>query len=389
MIISLRFKNFFSLADDVVLDFTADISAKNPESSLAGNLIEFKKDRFINIIGIFGSNAAGKSNIIKAMDFCRKLVLGSHLYNEGQKFDFEQFKFADLQPSEFYINFIIDEIEYEYSFTLSKEKILSESLYYYPKQRRAKVFVRVDSHSYSYGKGLITRPSDIETATSDNTLFLSRASSMNRPIMKTVYRFFAEHIWVSMGNLALTPIMYEEIYANKDLLLKAFEISDSDIIDLKVYEPIPGQWQILSYHRENPAIAFDFDTEESEGTKRLLHILLLFIRSAKRGTAFFLDEFDLKMHLHLAEFLLDAVRASHKSQLVFTSHNQALINGKKLRPEQIVFVTKDIKGRSEFTPLSDYVGIDRKIDLEKSYLHGIFDGVPYIGDIYSVLEEML
>ena len=78
MILSLRLKNFFSLRDEAVLDFTADRSARKTQDYLPENLIEFSGDKFVNIIGLFGSNAAGKSNIIKAIDFCRKLILTSH-----------------------------------------------------------------------------------------------------------------------------------------------------------------------------------------------------------------------------------------------------------------------------------------------------------------------
>lgn len=389
MILNLRFKNFYSLAEDVILDFTADFSRREFKNRLAENLVEFNKDKFVNIIGIFGANAAGKSNIIKAMDFCRRLITDSHLYNEGYTFEFEPFKFSLESPSEFYIDFVAENIEYEYSFTLTKHKIISESLYYYPNRRKAKVFERENTFGYSYGKGLVQRPSEIEANTAPNTLFLSRASSMNRTIMKEVYRFFTDNIWIGYGNFDLSSISRQDVEENKEILLKAFEVSDSDIIDISVSEIPSGRPQIITYHRENPAMPFSFEKEESEGTRRLLYILILLIKSIRRGTAFFLDEFDLKMHLRLAEFLLDAVRASKKSQLVFTSHNQALINPDKMRREQIVFVTKDQRGQSEFVALSDFTGLDRKTDIVKAYLQGRFDGVPYIGDIYGVLSEMM
>ena len=149
MILSLRLKNFFSPRDEAVLDFTADRSAAKTQDYLPENLIEFSGDKFVNIIGLFGSNAAGKSNIIKAIDFCRKLILTSHLNNEGDVFDFEAFKFLPDQPSEFYINFVTEGKEYEYSFVLDSEKIISENLYHYPNKRRARIFrERIHIHLY-------------------------------------------------------------------------------------------------------------------------------------------------------------------------------------------------------------------------------------------------
>ena len=104
MIISLRLTNFYSMRDDAVLDFTAEATSRTANDNLPENLIEFSGDRFVNIIGLFGSNAAGKSNMIKAIDFCRRFILESHLNTEGSKFDFEPFKFDADKPSEFYID---------------------------------------------------------------------------------------------------------------------------------------------------------------------------------------------------------------------------------------------------------------------------------------------
>ena len=140
----------------------------------------------------------------------------------------------------------------------------------------------------------------------------------------------------------------------------------------------------MSYHQENPSIAFDFEKEESEGTKRLFFILMGLINMRYHDCTVFLDEFDLKLHLLLAHFVLDVVRNSKGMQMVFTSHNPTLIDTSRLRPEQIVFVTKRSDGCSEFIPLSDYEGIDKIPDIMKAYLQGRFDGMPYIGNIKSL-----
>lgn len=389
MIISLRLKNFYSLRDDAVIDFTADMSSRSSHSHLPENLIDFSGDKFVNIIGLFGSNAAGKSNIIKAFEFCRKLILTSHLNNEGDMFDFEPFKFDNDKPSEFYINFVTEGIEYEYSFEIKGNKIISESLYYYPNKRRAKIFERETTYSYTHRKGTIQRPTEVESNTGAKTLFLSRASSMNRPIAQKVYRFFLNEIIIGTGYYNLSDITRQEFEANKDLLLKALEVSDSDIIDIRMVESAPGKTALQSFHRENPLLAFDFEKEESDGTKRLLSLLILLLKTSFNKATIFLDEFDLKLHLRLAEFILNVIRASSGAQLVFTSHNPSLISRENLRDEQIIFVNKQSNGNSEFTPLSDFENIDRKIDVQKAYLQGRFDAIPYIGNIYPELIDLL
>lgn len=389
MIITLKAKNFFSLRDDAVLDFTLDSSSRRNMDPLANNIIDFNGDKFVNIIGLFGGNAAGKSNIIKAIAFCRNLIINSHLYNEGDEFDFEPFKFGKDLPSEFYVDFVADGIEYEYSFSIKDGKILTESLYHYPNRRKAKVFERVEGNSYSYGKGLIPRPAEIEANTGPKTLFLSRASSMNRAIPQGVYKFFLHQVMTEIEGFNLIDLDREDFELCRPLLLKALEVSDSDIVDIRWDETMPGHMRLLTFHKENHEIAFDFDKEESEGTKRLLFILMALFKRISNGCTVFLDEFDLKLHLYLAEFILDAIRATKKMQLVFTSHNPMLLDTNKLRPEQIVMVTKQADGNSEFVPLSDYEGIDRIKDLKMAYLQGRFDGVPYIGSIQPLISTTI
>ncbi len=389
MIICLRIKNFFSIRDEAVLDFTADMVSRKSREELPENLIEFSGDSFINIMGLFGSNAAGKSNIIKALSFCRDLVLTSHLNNEDDILDFEPFKFDSDQPSEFYINFVTGNIEYEYTFHIYKGRITFEELYYYPKKRKAKVFSRDTTFSYTHRKGTIERPTEIEANTGPKTLFISRASSMNRVIAQTVYRFFKNEIVIGADTISLKRLDRDEFEKSKDIMLKALEVSDSDIVDIRLSELKPGIPTLHSFHKENPDIPFDFEKEESEGTKRLFILMMMMLRKSLEGASIFFDEFDLKLHVRLAEFLLDIVRASRGAQLVFTSHNPSLMDTTRLRPEQIVFVNKQTDGNSEFVPLSDYEGVGKKTDIRKAYLQGRFDAVPYIGDVYPILSELI
>lgn len=383
MILKIQLSNFYSINQEVTIDFTAEGRKKNLYSA---NLINFNGDKFVNVIGLFGSNAAGKSNLIKAVDFSRNLVLNSTNNNEGVLTGYEPFKFDPDKTSTFRINFEWEDIEYEYSFELLKNRIISESLFYYPQKRKAKIFLRENTHGYSYGKGLIQRPTEIETSTGSQTLFLSRGNSMNRPILQKVYKFFKDGLWIEKNNYNLDDKSRKIIENNKTTLLKALEISDSDIIDFRLSELSPGTPILHTFHRENPIIPFDFIREESEGTRRLFHILLMIIDKAQSNVTIFFDEFDLKLHLKLSEFILDIIASFGKAQLVFTSHNPSLLNREKLRDEQIIFVTKLNDGSSEFVPLCDYENTDKIKDLPKAYLQGRFDGIPYIGTVKSISQ---
>ena len=356
---------------------------------LRDNVMEWSGMNVLKTIGLFGPNASGKSNIIKAIRFCWSLILHSIDSNVGTVFDFAPFKFNgyDNQPSSFLINFVIDGIEYEYSFTLTRTAILDEALYYYPKGRRARVFTRhgIQPPKYTFGEGLITRPLDVVTNTSDKNLFLTRASSMNREIAQRVYRYFLDDL--------LPGIQTSDVQSNTDnfnaykpLILRALSICDTDIVDIKINK---ANGHFVTYHKENPSLPFDLLTEESDGTIKLFRILLNLLDVVKHGKTLLLDEFDSSLHIRLADFIIDLVHASKASQLLFTSHSTNLIDIHRFRKDQIAFVNKRSNASTEVYSLFDYKDFRDNMDAEKAYIQGRFDAVPYVESSVSGLKSLL
>lgn len=388
MIINVRIKNFYSLRDESVLDFAYVPDRKKDAEGMA-SLLSFESDRFIKVIGLFGGNAAGKSNMIKAIDWCRSFVLNSHLKQSEEPLGYSPFKFCGDEPSEFFIDFVTDGCEYEYSFALLDNKIVKEELYYYPKKRRARIFTRDSNGEYVFGRGLGAGVGEVINSTSSQTLFLSQAASMNRAFARTVVRFFKDQIVIGLPEKSLMERLEEKFSDYKTLLLRGLSVSDSDIVDIDIEKDINGSSRLVTYHRANPKIKFDFHAEESDGTKRLVSLLILLLENIHKGATLMLDEFDLKLHLRLSEFLIDIVQMAnnaYNAQLVFTSHNSNLINLKQLRKEQIVLVTKQEDGSSEFSALCDFEGVNDKMDLQKAYLLGRFDGIPYTGNAADLFE---
>ena len=131
MILKIEFENFFSIRDRIRIDFRAANINTTLARELRHNILEWNGIPILKSVGLFGPNASGKSNILKAINFCCRMILDSHLHNEGAIFNFEPFKFEGWQnkPSKFLIDFVCENIEYEYSFELTKDRIISESLY--------------------------------------------------------------------------------------------------------------------------------------------------------------------------------------------------------------------------------------------------------------------
>lgn len=421
MLLEMSFANFFSIKDEVCVDFKAGNIKTVSSKNLPDNVFNVNDETLLKVQGIFGPNASGKSSILKAAFFCRQLILDSSQNNEGSIFPFVPFKFDGYyeKPSSFFINFITEGIEYEYSFTLTRNQILTEDLYYYPGKRKAKIFTRDESAGtkkseiYSFGEGLFIKPLDVAQSTGKTTLFISRASQMDRELAKKIYNYFRTELLIGLPQLSgqYAVDLFKE---NKELILKALKMADSDIEDINVkIEKIPlfavttnvirnrisiapnsstSDVDIINFytiHKRNPDIKFNLEGEESAGTVQIFNLLLILIDVCKNGKTLILDEFDASLHTELAQFILDLVNASKSAQFLFTSHNTNLLNIKKMRRDQILFTNKKNDGSTEVYSLFDFKDFRENMDAEKCYLQGRFDAIPYINSSVATIKSLL
>jgi AAA15 family ATPase/GTPase len=416
MILEIRLRNFFSIKDEIVLDLRAGRLKSKQAREMEQNTFQWQKEKLLKTVAIYGANASGKSNIIKAIRFCCLMILESHMHNENTKFNFMPFKFDNCQneDSYFLIRFVSGNIEYEYSFSLSIDEIKRERLYYYPSNRRAKIFERDESlggskkEKYSFSS-LIKRPFDVAENTSNKTLYISRASQMDREIGKEIFNFFNEKVVLRYSNLDVN-VTEALINRNKAFLLRALKIADSDIIDIRVEKEKvtkkAGSYNLLTnstglsdkteevlkiktYHRSGEKVEFDFDTEESDGTRKMFAIILRMIDIVRNDKTLIIDEIDTSLHTNIVEYFIRLFHMGYRCQLIYTSHNTSLLDLKKTRKDQVYFVNKNNKGASDFYSLFDFKDFRENMDAEKGYLQGRFDAVPFIDLSSSTLKSLL
>ncbi len=419
MIFEIRLKNFFSIKEEVVLDLRAANIKTATAKELNNNYFTFGKEKILKTIAIYGANASGKSNLIKAIRFCAGMIFQSHLHNENTIYNFQPFKLDKSSaklPSEFFIRFVLKDIEYEYSFALTNKEIIRESLYHYPKGRISKVFTRDEEASsnkadkYSFSS-VIKKPMDVAINTSNKTLFISRASQMDRDLPKEIFNFFSSKFLLSYVGLS-TDYILDLFYSNKEMILRTLQIADSDIINVEISkEVVPVKTykaafgadestssvedemqeipRIITYHKSNSSVPFDFEREESAGTRKLFFVILRLLDVIKHNKILLIDEIDTHMHTDIIEFIINLFHASDKSQLIFTTHNTNLIDLKKMRKDQLIFINKQEDGSSELYSLFDFKDFRDTMDAEKGYLQGRFEAIPYIDDSISTLKELI
>lgn len=416
MILEIRLSNFFSIKDEVTIDFrAANIKSANAKA-LKNNIFKQDKSDILKTLIIYGANASGKSNIIKAIRFCNAMVFESHNHNENTIYNFIPFKFENYnnKPSTYLIRFVLNEIEYEYSFSMSRTSIITESLYYYPKGRIKEIFTRDEKRGktkkekYTF-TDVIKRPFDVAENTSDKTLYISRASQMDRDLAKEIFNYFNKTFILNYLGFGISAI--ENITnLNKQQLIDALKIADSDIeevkikvlkksgknihadltsMTLKVEDVVQDHLQIKTYHKTNPDIAFDFFTEESQGTIKLFFIMLTLLDVIKSNKILLIDEIEESLHPKIVEYIFNLFRAGDKVQLLCTTHNTQFLDLKKFRKDQIYFVNKSISGATDLYSLYDYSDFRDTMDLEKAYMQGRFDAVPIVDDSYEQLKRLL
>lgn len=369
----------FSFRDEMSIDLQAAKIQTQKSRFLEGNIFSVSGERALKSIAVFGANASGKSNVVKAIRACIEMIRSSHNYNEDTKFGFTPFKFNgyDQKPSSFYVRFMMDDIEYEYSFTMTQQKILTEQLYYYPNGRRSLVFSRDESKGpekkdiYEF-KLALKRPMDVAANTSRKTLFISRASQMDRDIAKQIFRFFCDEIVLDY-HLQENHSVEQMLNLQKDQLLEVLRTADSDIVDIRMQGNV-----IKTYHRNNETVPFDFESEESEDTKTLFRMMLSMIEIIRRGRLLIVDEIDTSLHTQLVEFIIGMFNSSDHAQLIYTTHNTHLLNTDFQRRDQVYFVNKREDGSSDLYSLFDFKDFRDTLDMERAYLQGRFDAIPYL-----------
>ena len=382
MVLEIRLSNMFSFRDEVTLDLQAAKIQTKKARELEGNLFSVDGEQMLKSVALFGANASGKSNVIKAIRACVNMVRSSHNHNVDTKFAISPFKFEDYvnKPSSFYIRFLLNGVEYEYSFSFMHDEIITETLYYYPNGRKSLVFSRDESRGtekkdiYEF-KTVIKRPFDVADNTSKKTLYISRASQMDREIAQKIFLFFCNDIVLDyqVANIDSVDNLFKK---RKEQMLEVLRTADSDIIDFKIQNNA-----ITTFHRTNPSVAFDFETEESEGTKTLFRMMVRMIGIIHEGKMLLVDEIDNSLHTQLVEFVIGMFNHSDHAQLIYTTHNTHLLNTDFQRRDQVYFVNKREDGSSDLYSLFDFKDFRDTLDMEKAYLQGRFDAIPTISNL--------
>ena len=414
MLVEFRTQNFRSLRDEQVLSLVA-----SPDKSLLDtHALDTGLKAAPHVLKsavVYGANASGKSNLIKALQYMRDVVLMSATLQPGQAFarlqPFRLDAVSASQPTAFEVTFILDGVRYQYGFAMNAQRIVSEQLLVYKAFKPQRWFERhFDAESgkdvYEFGPGLKGAKTLWEGATRPNALFLSMAVQLNSEALRPVYDWFAHRLVILNEHAPLSPQFSLEMLkleAQRKAIGEFLRAADISIADVEVAtkqatvhsirfdlatgkrEEETGEQTVdeVRFHHltEHGQAVFDL-ADESSGTRNLLFLAGPVLDILSNGQTLVVDELDTSLHTLLVQAL---VRLFHRpeantggAQLVFTTHDTSLLDAYGLfRRDQVWFVEKRPDQSSSLYPLLDFS--PRKSEaLERGYLQGRYGALPLL-----------
>lgn len=417
MLIEFRVGNFRSFNELQSLNMTAGSGSEVPDDNTF-TVRAAKEHELLRAAAIYGPNASGKSNFIRALEVMEQIVRESASGQQrGDKLPVVPFRLSkdtELKPSEFDVVFIADNVRYRYGFTATQERVHEEWLEAYPKGFAQTWFHREwdkDSRQYrwNYSSTYFFGEKQLwQKSTRENALFLSTAVQLNSEQLQPVFDWFVKKLYtVRMGgwSSAFTASLCEEQDKVKILdFLHAADISIDDIrVERRPFDPteLPADMpeptktiirsemdgvevtDIRTIHKTQDGRSVEFEmADESDGTRRIFSFAGPLIDSLEKGHIVCIDEIHNSLHPKLVEFLVRLFHSTrtnpNNAQLIFTTHETSVLTQKLFRRDQIWFCEKDSKHASSLFPLTDFRPRKGRENLELAYLSGRYGALPFI-----------
>ncbi len=429
MLIEFTVGNFCSFKERVTLSMVAaKLKSLDPQLD-SNNTFKVEDDlTLLTSAAIYGANASGKSNLIKALGFMRRYVLSSSRESQADEpihtIPYRLDVKTEHSPSYFEVVFHLEGVPYRYGFEVTKEKVETEWLFYSPNKKEAKLFTREDSE-ISVSRA-IKGGQALKSLTRPNALFLSVAAQFNNEIAKKVLRWFKSFNVISGLNDAayggFTAQVFTEDASYRTSIVELLQESDTGINNItfektNIHEAgvfpkdMPQELRdfllkqmkeesefitFRSIHRKYcdggvvDQILFDID-EESEGTQKLFFLSGPVIDTLREGKVLVIDEIEARLHTLLTRKLIGLFNSKEtnpkNAQLIFATHDTNLLSNKLFRRDQIWFVEKDEEGASHLYSLAE-LKVRNDASFESDYLQGKYGAIPILGEMRRALIEL-
>ena len=415
MLVSFSLGNFLSFKDIQTLSLTPE-SLKDLKDNLIIPYLYSHDERLLKSVAIYGHNSYGKSNFIKGFQFFQQLIFNS--FSAGQVTTtiatqpFLLNPVMALKPSFFEIVFIIKEIKYRYTVTLTATEVIEEGLYYAESRIRENYLFERGGQEFkvskNWNKDAGNKIDQVIFFTKPHILFLSVLFSQpDIPKVQDICNWLNANLIIPddyLKEIAKARLIYSDLkYQNLiSKFIKAADIGFTTIFDKlenlsKSHLQLEKGFLNMLYEKEIKdfvlytrhdvyndermllnSIEFELQKDESAGSIKYFIIVSLLAYAIKNSQLIWVDELDSRFDSGLLEMLIQSFHNPEinpiNSQMIFTTHNTVLLD-KKLRRDQMVMVEKDKYGESKIRRMhSSKKPIRVGKSVEKEYRKGDFGG---------------
>ncbi len=418
MIIEFTIKNFRSIKNEQLLSFFAENKPKHH----AGNISNIDNIGVLKTCAIYGSNAAGKTNIILAFNALQTLIVDSGDWKDGDDISsYEPYLLSKTninEPVHFEIEFSIENTRYLYQVDFNKNEILFEKLDAYYSARPSNLFTRNSPNDWKDVKfGERYKDGKKQIAFFSNNTYLSKAGNTadSPEVVRKIFNYFRKNAVTMLHHQHISILDWqnkEEVLLAMNTFLKKVDLGINKFtmepkelpkgFELPTDVPDNIKNKILNHLSNEPLFHHETDfgelirfssDKESRGTTRLFDMLPFLIDILKNGSIIFIDEIESSFHPHIAELLIklfnDPLVNKNHAQLIFTTHDLSLMTSKTMRKDQIYLIKKDVKEGTTIDCLENF-DIKDNSPFQKWYDEGRLGSIPTINyrDISDSIKKV-
>lgn len=388
MLIDFSFKNVRSFKDEVTfsMEVGEGITDYTKENTMSSGEIDVVKSSFI-----FGGNASGKTNVIRAFQLLRQIVVDGTPSNLVT-LPIDTFA-NESGDTNFKIHFTKNGNLYYYELNYDWDAIINECL----TMNGVVIFKRTVDE--------ITMPpliKDLKESLRVNQPLLFFAQTNNVPEAKEAYEWFAQDIINpslisnnSYNQYLQSLQLFKPLHTNLELkenvlyFLRAADFNIRDIITQEIEMPTLEADKksevrlIINFEHEGPDgshFVINYNVE-SIGTQIFLLLIMTILENQNNSKLFLIDEFDRSLHPKLVNILLRIFNEWNHTgtQLIATTHDTDILDA-PLRTDQIWFVDKSYDGVSTLDSAFDFNEQSIK-DIKKNYQDGLYGADQIINDV--------
>ncbi|MGM9699782.1 MAG: ATP/GTP-binding protein [Prevotella sp.] len=402
MILEFCLNNYLSIKDEMKISFLATSLKENlPEQNDSVPLTDTGFTLLRSAV-VYGANASGKSNVLKALAFFKCFITESFINSQaGEGIDVEPFRLNSSsvqEPTMMEATFTDGSFIYRYGFEITSKTVIAEWLYQRACKRRAKeveIFYRENGATSVHQQSDLIRELVAKKMIRDNALILSTAAQFNDPKAVAILRWIGDTqvIFCSEDE----KLWQQAIRHLDDERVRERITAFARYADLGIEEISKVDNRIVSRHRqyddegrEVNNVAFSFRGNESEGTVKYFSLSFPIIDALDNGKRVIIDELDSKLHPLLVRKIVTMFNSPETNrkgaQLLFTAHDTFLLGAGLFRRDQIWFTQKDSFGATEAYSLAEYK-VRSSSPFERDYLQGRYGATPILGDIENMFKE--